>query len=89
MFRCKYGHEGDYIVFPAVPDSIQEMEMGIVVNWHGEMTNRWEDGVVGVPEELREFVEEETEAICVTCYLDNPRFAFDIVHWKDDEDGTV
>lgn len=42
-------------------------ETYILMRRDGTVTNRWADGVVGVPEEIREDAEQDEEPFCPDC----------------------
>lgn len=62
MFTCPNGHT-EFEVYPVgISDGI-----GIIVYPNGNVSNRWADGTVGVPANMKELAYEESEAVCATC----------------------
>lgn len=47
--------DDEFVVSPA------ELELGIIVYCNGQVSNRWEDGTVGIPERIRELADSEDE----------------------------
>jgi hypothetical protein len=70
MFVCPMqpGMHTEFIVYPAVPSGVYDLDgSGIIVDAKGKMTNRFSDGVIGTPKAIRDYVEDETSAVCVEC----------------------
>ena len=64
---CPNGCEIE-VVIANVLDSTDEI-LGILVDAQtGRATNRWADGVAGVPKELKELAEEDDSPVCPICF---------------------
>ena len=47
--------------------NLESVEIGVLVNPGGEVTNRWADGTVGVSLEMRELANDEESVSCPLC----------------------
>lgn len=66
LWKCeKCGYlKPDNEVIVGVPD----VELGVIVYGDGQASNRWEDGVVGVPGHIREAANQEVDGLCAECH---------------------
>jgi hypothetical protein len=61
---------------------MEELELGVIVCRGGEVSNRWDDGTVGIPPEVRELA-DETDSL-------HSLSGEEIIGWRDvevSEDG--
>jgi len=64
MYRCNCKHPGDEVI----ACTLGRTELGVFVDRvTGRATNRWEDGVAGVSEELQAWAEEDDGPVCPDC----------------------
>lgn len=69
MFKCNIcGQKEQFNVYPPFVEKFYNLDgIGIRVNNKGEMLNIFSDGVTGVPGALKNLVEDEDTAECVSC----------------------
>lgn len=70
--------EDEFVAYPA----LEQTELGVIVGRNGQVSNRWEDGTVGIPPEVRE-VADETDSL-------HSLSGEEIIGWRDvevSEDG--
>lgn len=65
--------EDEFVAYPP----LEGTELGVIVARNGEVSNRWEDGTAGVPDEVRQFADFED-----TLYTPDGE---EIIGWRDVE----
>jgi hypothetical protein len=65
MWVCPNGHKLTEVI-ASLPDSNGEMDV-LVDAETGEATNRFYDGIVGVPDDLAELAEADESPMCPEC----------------------
>ena len=63
-----------------VDGEVPRTELGVIVHRNGEVTNRWADGTVGVPSEIKKLAAEEESLIRCSRAADLAEHWTDVVH---------
>lgn len=63
---CREGDHfpGEVLIYPYDPATGEAMDLAVVCGPDGKSLGRWEDGIVGVPADVAELVEDEDSAYC-------------------------
>lgn len=63
---CEKGqHYPDTVLAkPIVPPDWETIEIPVVLDNEGKSLNRYADGILGVPDDIRELAEEEDSVVC-------------------------
>lgn len=71
---CEVGDHYPDTLIASVPEDLDPDGLGVLVNGDGTVTNRWGDGVAGVPAEARRFADEDEQPWCA-------EHREEIAHW--------
>ena len=62
-FWCSEGHTPDYVIV-TVGEDLDPDGIGVLVGGEGDVTNRWADGIAGVPDDVWDEANEQSEGMC-------------------------